>query len=84
MVSLLQKWKRKLFGTPKRKGPFTWLKSTLGVLVIVFISSSGYAIYTYGLQQVIDESIFYLVGASFTAVILFMVGKALANKQVNT
>ena len=50
-----------------------FLKSTIFILLFVFLSFSVYGIYEYGLQKVIDESIFYLIGASFTALVFTIV-----------
>ena len=59
-----------------------WFKSTIVVLLSLFILSSGLGIWRYGWETVLDESLKYLIGASFTGLMIAIVGYFLKNKKI--
>jgi len=54
----------------KTKSKKQWFSSTMLVLVTAFVIFAIYGIYAYGWKKVLDESILYLIGATFTAIII--------------
>lgn len=58
-----------------------WFTSTLIVLILVFVGAVALGIYLYGLRKVIDESLFYLIGATFTGIVVYMVGYLFRRKK---
>lgn len=66
---------------PKAKNKTHWFTSTLIVLVLVFLSAVSLGIYIYGLEKVIDESLFYLIGATFTGIVVYVVGYLFKRKK---
>jgi hypothetical protein len=56
-----------------KKKNYSWFTSILIVLLLTFFCAVILGIYMYGLQRVIDESLFYLIGATFTGIIIYIV-----------
>ena len=54
-----------------RKNP--WLASTIIVLIIVFIASLAIGIWRLGLEIVFDESLKYIIGCTFTGIVVAIV-----------
>ena len=59
-----------------------WFKSTVIVLLIIFSISTGLGVWRYGWEVVLDESLKYIIGASFTALMIAIVGYFLKKKKV--
>ena len=57
----------------KKNKKFQWFTSTLLVLLIIFGFSFIIGIYLYGLKQVLIESWKYVMGFSFTAIVVYFV-----------
>jgi hypothetical protein len=58
---------------PKRN---IWFSSTFLVLIAILIVSSTLGIWRYGLIAVFDESLKYIIGATFTAIVIYIVTRA--------
>lgn len=58
-----------------------WFSSTLIVLISIFIITSGIGIWRYGWETVLDESLKYIIGASFTAIIIYIATITYRNKK---
>lgn len=59
----------------KKKGnkKFAWFSSTLLVLLLIFGVSASIGVWLYGWKQVLIESWKYVVGFSFTAIVVYFV-----------
>jgi hypothetical protein len=57
----------------KKSNKFVWFSSTLLVLLLIFFTSAGIGIALIGWKQVMIESWKYVVGFSFTAILVYFV-----------
>lgn len=55
------------------KKKFNWLSSTLIVLLVVFAFSLLWGLWLYDWRTIIDRTWSYIVGATFTAIIIIVV-----------
>lgn len=53
-----------------------WFNSTFFVLLMVFLGFVIIGTLRYGWERVLDESIFYIIGATFTGIVVILVGIA--------
>lgn len=64
-----------------KKKKQNWFTSTLIVLLIIFVTVVSIGIWRYGWEKVLDESLFYIIGATFTGIVVFVVGTIWKRKQ---
>lgn len=57
----------------KKSNKFVWFSSTLLVLLLIFGASASIGVWLYGWKQVLIESWKYVVGFSFTAILVYFV-----------
>jgi hypothetical protein len=57
-----------------------WFNSTLIVLLIIFGVAVGVGLWRYGWETVLDESLKYIIGATFTAIVIYLVGYSYKEK----
>lgn len=58
-----------------------WFTSTAIVLIFVFLVFVAIGIYRYGWEKVLDESLFYIIGATFTGIVVYIVGMLMKQKK---
>lgn len=51
-----------------------WFSSTLFVILIIFVSTVALGCWRYGWEAVLDASLKYAIGATFTALLVAIVG----------
>lgn len=66
----------------KKKKKNMWFTSTLQVLILIFVMFTGVGIYRYGWETVLDQSIFYIIGCSFTAIVAYIISMIYRNKGI--
>lgn len=65
----------------KKNKKNNWFTSTLVVLVLVFLAFVSIGIMRYGWEKVLDESIYYVIGATFTGIVVYVVGTVFKRKK---
>ena len=51
-----------------------WFSSTIAVILIIFVTTVAVGIWRYGWEEVLDASLKYAIGATFTALLVAIVG----------
>lgn len=60
---------------PKKKSKSrAWFNSTLITLLIIFVAVVTLGVFRYGWETVLDESLKYIIGATFTAIVIYIAG----------
>ena len=65
---------------PKKKQKRQWFNSTLATLLIIFVAVVAIGVWRYGWETVLDESLKYIIGATFTAIVIYIVGMLYKDK----
>ena len=65
----------------KKNKKQNWSTSTLIVLLLIFGFFLAVGVWRYGWEQVLDESLFYIIGATFTGIVVYVVGMMFKRKK---